>query len=114
MLTILTMITQHDVSDTGSTRESPHSIEAEEYLLSCCLLDGSDTIARCIEEKLSPGSFYVPANRVVFARLCEMYNSGLQIDLAVLVEELKASHELETVGGITYLTQISGDRKSVV
>jgi len=36
----------------GLGRAPPHSLEAEEYLLGCCLLDGADTIARCLESKL--------------------------------------------------------------
>ena len=35
-------------------RTPPHSLEAEEYLLSCCLIDGGDTIARCLEFRLTP------------------------------------------------------------
>ncbi len=42
----------------------PHSIEAEEYLLSCCLLDGDETIAKCINAKLPGAAFYSPANRL--------------------------------------------------
>jgi replicative DNA helicase len=38
-------------------RMPPHSIEAEEYLLSCCLLDGADVISRCLEARIRPESF---------------------------------------------------------
>jgi replicative DNA helicase len=86
----------------------PHSIEAEEYLLSCCLIDGNDTIARCLEGKLSASAFYVPANRVIYEKLVDLYNRGAPIDLAVLAEELKTSQQLEQIGGYAYLTQISG------
>src|SRR5471030_2447588 len=30
-------------------RGMPHSVEAEEYLLSCCLIDGAEVMARCLE-----------------------------------------------------------------
>jgi len=89
-------------------RTPPHSVEAEEYLLSCCLLDGNDTIARCFEGKLSASAFYVSANRIIYERLTELYNNGTAIDLSVLAEELKTSKQLEEVGGYAYLTQISG------
>ncbi|HEY9156131.1 MAG TPA: replicative DNA helicase [Opitutaceae bacterium] len=90
------------------TRTPPHSIEAEEYLLSCCLLDGNDTVARCFEGKLSVSAFYVPANRVIYEKLTELYNKGAAIDLAILAEELKTSKQLDQIGGYAYLTQISG------
>ncbi|MFA5263554.1 MAG: replicative DNA helicase [Opitutaceae bacterium] len=86
----------------------PHSIEAEEYLLSCCLLDGSDSIALCLEAKLSAEAFYVPANRVIYDKLIELYQQKPPVDLAVLAEELKAQQLLDKVGGYAYLTQISG------
>ncbi|HEU5081664.1 MAG TPA: replicative DNA helicase [Opitutaceae bacterium] len=95
-----------DRSELG--RIPPHSVEAEEYLLSCCLLDGNDTVARCFEGKLTATAFYIPANRIIYEKLTELYNSGTPIDLAVLAEELKTSKQLDEIGGYAYLTQISG------
>lgn len=89
-------------------RTPPHSVEAEEYLLSCCLLDGNDTVARCFEGKLVPGAFYVSANRIIYEKLTDLYNKGAPIDLAVLAEELKTTKQFDEVGGYAYLTQISG------
>ncbi len=89
-------------------RMPPHSIEAEEYLLACCLLDGNDTVARCLEGKINAAAFYSPANRLVYEKLVELYNKGTAIDLAVLAEELKTSRQLDEIGGYAYLTQISG------
>jgi replicative DNA helicase len=94
------------VSSVGRT--VPHSIEAEEYLLACCLLDGNDTLSRCLEKKLAAACFYSPANRLVYEKLVELYNQGKPIDLAVLSEELKTSKQLDEIGGYAYLTQISG------
>jgi replicative DNA helicase len=88
-------------------RTLPHSVEAEEYLLSCCLLDGSDTIARCLEAKVAPVAFYVPANRTIYEKLCEIYQTRPPVDLAVLAEELKTQRLLDGIGGYAYLTQIS-------
>ncbi|MFT3782772.1 MAG: replicative DNA helicase [Nibricoccus sp.] len=98
----------HSDSPLAVGRTPPHSIEAEEYLLGCCLLDGNDTIARCLEGKLLPAAFYSPANRLVYEKLVELYNKGTPIDLAVLAEELKTSKQLDEIGGYAFLTQISG------
>jgi replicative DNA helicase len=89
-------------------RGMPHSDEAEEHLLSCCLLDGSETIARCMEVKLAPAAFYVPANQVIYEKICEIYQKSPPVDIAVLAEELKTSRQLDAVGGYAYLTRISG------
>ena len=86
----------------------PHSVEAEEYLLSCCLLDGSETIARCLEAKLPPAAFFIPANQIIYEKLCDIYQRRPPVDVAVLAEELKTSRQLDAVGGYAYLAQISG------
>ncbi|MBP6508601.1 MAG: replicative DNA helicase, partial [Opitutaceae bacterium] len=88
-------------------RTLPHSQEAEEYLLGCCLLDGSETIARCLEAKLPGAAFYAPANRLIYEKLCELYQKNPPVELAVLAEELKTSRQLEVIGGYAYLMQIS-------
>lgn len=88
-------------------RELPHSLEAEEYLLSCCFIDGTDTVARCLEDKLTPSAFFAPANQLIFEKLTDLYHRSLPMDVAVLAEELKAEGRLAAIGGYAYLTQVS-------
>ena len=88
-------------------RQAPHSIEAEEYLLSCCLLDGSDSIAKCLERKLPGEAFFVAANRIIYEKLVELYQSNPPVAIEVLAEELKANGQLEAIGGVSYLMQVS-------
>ena len=71
-------------------RELPHSLEAEEYLLSCCFIDGTDTVARCLEDKLAPKAFFSPANQIIYEKLLDLYQRNLPIDTAIVAEELKA------------------------
>lgn len=89
-------------------RVPPHSVEAEEQLLSAILLDGGEVLARCLTAEIASASFYVPANRVIYDKLIGLYNDGKPIDLAVLAEELKATRQLDELGGYPYLTRISG------
>jgi replicative DNA helicase len=88
-------------------RTPPHSIEAEEYLLSCCLLDGGDTIARCLEVRLVPEAFYFPPNRVIFEKLCAIYQKSPPVAIEVLIEELRTAQQLDAIGGVAYLMQVS-------
>jgi len=88
-------------------RTPPHSLEAEEYLLGCCLLDGADTIARCLEAKLPPAAFYSSANRLIYEKIAELYQKNPPVEVAVLAEELKMARQLEAVGGYGYLAQLS-------
>jgi replicative DNA helicase len=88
-------------------RSLPHSLEAEEYLISCCLLDGADVISRCLEARIAPESFYLASHRVIFEQLIGLYNRQTPVDVAVLAEELKTSRQLDAVGGFAFLTQVS-------
>jgi replicative DNA helicase len=88
-------------------RTLPHSLEAEEYLLSCCLLDGADVVSRCLEARIRPESFYDTKHGIVYERLLDLYNRQVPIDISIVAEELKTSRQLDQVGGYAFLTQVS-------
>lgn len=92
----------------GGGRPLPHSLEAEEHLLSCCLIDGNDVVKRCLDAGLQPRHFYVGAHVTVFEVLVSLHTRHAPIDVAVLAEELKSKNQLEAVGGYTFVTRISG------
>ncbi|MDQ5980534.1 MAG: replicative helicase [Verrucomicrobiota bacterium] len=89
-------------------RSPPHSAEAEEHVIACCLLDGSDTIARCLESRVTAESFYLPQNRLLFEVILELYQKSPPVSLEILAEELKTRRQLEAVGGFPYLMQVTG------
>ncbi len=88
-------------------RSLPHSLEAEEYLLSCCLLDGAEVISRCLEARIRPESFFDAKHGMIFERLLELYNQQKPIDVSVVAEELKTARQLDAVGGYAFLAQVS-------
>ncbi len=85
----------------------PNSLEAEEYLLSCCLLDGLDVIDRCLQAKISGRSFFLNTHTTIFECLLSIYLQKKPIDIAVLAEELKAAGRLIEVGGYPFLMQVT-------
>lgn len=91
-----------------TSREMPASEEAEQHVIACCLLDGSDTIARCLETRLAPESFYWPNNQLLFQTIVELYQKGQPVTLEVLAEELNTRRLLEQIGGFPYLMQVTG------
>jgi replicative DNA helicase len=94
---------------TGSPgRIMPASEEAEQHVIACCLLDGSDTIARCLEARLAPESFFWPANQVLFQVIIELYQKRSPVTLEMLAEELRTRQLLEQTGGFSYLMQVTG------
>jgi replicative DNA helicase len=90
------------------SREMPWSEEAEQHVIACCLLDGSDTIARCMESRVGPDAFFSAANRLIFEVIVELYQKSPPVTLEVLAEELKTRRQLEAIGGFPYLMQITG------
>ncbi len=88
-------------------RTLPHSQEAEEWLLSCCLMDSGDTLSKCILAGLTPFSFHVPSASLIFGTLLDLYRDQKPVDLGVLVETLRTKKLLDSVGGYPYITQIS-------
>src|ERR1700728_3076171 len=92
-------ITPQRTGAPAAGRGMPHSVEDEEYLLSCCLIDGAEVVARCLESRISPESFYVPAHGIVFEKLQDLYARQVPIDVAVLGEELKTAKQLDAIGG---------------
>lgn len=92
---------------TQVLRTMPHSIEAEEYLLSCCLLDGADVISRCLEARIRAESFYDSKHGIIYERLLDLYNRQVPIDASVVAEDLKTSKLLDDVGGYAFIAQVS-------
>ena len=91
----------------AAARTLPHSLEAEEHLLSCCLLDGADVVSRCLEARIAPESFYEAKHGLVFACLLDLYNRQITIDVAVVAEELRTRRQLDQIGGYAFLVQVS-------
>lgn len=88
-------------------RTLPNSIEAENYLLSCILMDGPVSLSAAIEAGVTPSTFYSPANGVVYEQLLEMSKVGKSIAVETLAICLQGAGRLESIGGYHYLTQIT-------
>lgn len=88
-------------------RMAPHSIEAEQYLLACVMVDGADTIATCHKLKISAASFYLAAHSIIFEVAEQLYRASQPVDAACIAAELKAQHRIEEVGGYQFIGEIS-------
>ncbi len=83
----------------------PSSEESERVILGAILLDNS-VIAQAIEH-LKPEDFYSPMNRRVFAAMISLFEKQKQIDPILIGEELKKEGSLESMGGITTITNLT-------
>jgi replicative DNA helicase len=89
-------------------RLPPHSIEAEQGVLGCALLDPNQCIGECIEKLKDDGqlAFYDLRHQTIYETLATMFNARSAIDLITVQQNLKDRQLLDQVGGIAYLSQL--------
>lgn len=85
-------------------RLPPHSIEAEQGVLGCILLEPNESIGACIE-KLTRGeeAFYDMRHQALFDLLVEMYDRKEPIEPITVQQYLRDRHQLEAIGGMPYI-----------
>jgi replicative DNA helicase len=96
------------------SRGLPHSLEAEEYFLACCLIDGSETIAQALQAGISGKAFYDAKHELIWSAIVKLFRERPPVDLAMVAEELKTSGRLDSVGGYLFLTQLGGRLSTTV
>jgi replicative DNA helicase len=89
-------------------RLPPHSMECEQGVLGCCLLEPNQCIGECIEKLKDDGheAFYDLRHQTIYAALATMFNAREPVDIITLQQRLKDNQLLEQVGGIAYLAQL--------
>jgi replicative DNA helicase len=83
----------------------PQSVEAEMAVLGSMLLD-RDAIAQSVE-MLDPSYFYKDAHKKIYSTILKLFDENKGVDIITIIDELKKSNWLDTVGGPTYITNIS-------
>ncbi len=109
----------------AADRQPPHSLEAEQGVLGCLLLEPNECIGECLERLRAPVAlgkpedgkrgapapagptfFYDLKHQTIFEALVEMYERREAIDLITLQQRLRDNHQLEMVGGVAYLSAL--------
>ena len=92
---------------TDVDRLPPHSVEAEQGVLGCALLDPLVAMGQLVEKtKGNALIFYDLRHQTIFNVLREMFDGNTGIDLITVQERLRQRGALEEVGGIGYLNQL--------
>lgn len=86
-------------------RMMPHSIEGEQSVLGCVLID--QDAGYNILSSLSGDDFYAEAHKLIFNAMYEVYKKSSPVDLITLTDELEKSDLLESVGGLEYITTLT-------
>jgi hypothetical protein len=80
----------------------PLALDSEKALLCSCIKSNELVDEPAIEPEL----FALPAHRLLFERLRELFEHGSPIDFVILKDFLARSGELEEVGGAPYLSDL--------
>ncbi len=83
----------------------PNSSEAERAILGAILLDNA--LVNQAIELLKPEDFYIPSHRRVFLTMVALSERGSEINSILISEELRRAGELESVGGLTFITNLT-------
>ena len=94
----------------SEVRLPPNSIEAEQALLGCILIENS-AISKVVSI-LQPDSFYKPAHSKIYKVMLELFEENETIDTITVVDKLQKSGELENVGGAYYIAGLSTETAS--
>src|SRR3990167_3385198 len=90
--------------DQQELKVPPQNLEAERSVLGAMIID-DEAIGLTIEI-IDEFCFYDSAHQKIFATVISLYNNHKNVDLITLSDRLKSENALETVGGVSYLTQL--------
>lgn len=90
----------------GRERLPPHSTEAEQGVLGCCLISPEQCIAEAAAKLPRPEAFYDLRHRTIFEALSKMADDRTPIDLITVQNHLKTAGQLDQVGGVAYLSSL--------
>ena len=85
-------------------RALPHSLEAERTVLGAILIENE--AFHHAAEVLTEQDFYRDAHRKIFQRMAALSARGDAIDLVTLKEEMSRAGDLDSAGGIAYLSSL--------
>ncbi|HEV2022322.1 MAG TPA: replicative DNA helicase [Terriglobales bacterium] len=92
-------------TDYSLDRGLPASLDAERSILGAILLD--NFAYNQAAESLRPDDFSLDSHRRIYSRMMELSETSRPIDLITLTEELGRHKEVESVGGVAYITSLT-------
>ena len=91
------------LSELGKVQ--PQALDFEAAVLGACLIE-KDAIGE-VSDILEPESFYDTKHQIIFAAIKKLAADDKPVDLLTVTEQLRASGELDQVGGPFYLAELS-------
>jgi len=94
-------------NDAGSERlrKSPSNLDAERALLGAILLTPESI--HDVSANIKPESFYADKHREIFRAIMEVFLKGDPIDTVAITAKLKANGQLDRIGGVNYIADLT-------
>ena len=83
----------------------PNSLEAEQALLGCILLDSE--AQNDILRKVEVADFYAEAHKNIYDSMFRIFEKSIPVDFVTLTNQLEIDKKLDAVGGIDYITYLT-------
>lgn len=84
----------------------PQSQDAELGILGSVLLSPREVMTECVEQKITPEHFHVPAHGIIYGILRELYDANKPIDPILLTQLLRDRQLLDKVGGAAFISSL--------
>ena len=85
--------------------EMPHSLEAEQALLGCIILDPK--IQAEVAGFVTEDDFFESSHKIIFSAMSEIINANKTVDVVTLTDVLEKQGNLKNAGDITYITGLT-------
>lgn len=89
---------------TNNLKILPQDQNAEQAVLGSIFINPDAMIS--VAEHLSATDFYRPAHQVLFKTMSDLFDKGQAIDVLTVKSTLESKGDLQTIGGIGYLTEV--------
>ncbi|MBE5737869.1 MAG: replicative DNA helicase [Clostridiales bacterium] len=83
----------------------PHSLEAEQALLSCLLMDTRIQVE--VSAFLREEDFFAESHKNIFHAMLDIIKNNLPVDMVTLIDALEKLGTLKDAGGISYITELT-------
>lgn len=85
-------------------RVMPSNKEAEMSILGVMFIDNSLVDSIC--EEVNADMFFDEKNKILFEAIAELHNQNMPIDAGMVKEELDKKKKLNTIGGLSYISEV--------
>ena len=99
---------RRDAAPNYGDRVPPHNLDAERGLIASIVIDGGDTLQRCLEQRVTPDYFFDPKHQDIYEVAVKLSLASTGIDEITLTEQLRRDGKLESAGGATYVNELTG------